>query len=90
MEVHQAVAERYKMKRDKSGYMKRSKTEKTSLETSVTIDAQRLAKMLGFDLETDKPVLDIIGFGNNIKIVLDNAKRKDFRTTVSWEKKIKK
>lgn len=70
--------------------MKRSKSKKTSFSTSVTIDAERLGKMLGFDLENDNPVLDIVGFGKNIKIVLGNANREDFRITVSWEKQIKK
>lgn len=78
------------MSRKKNGYMKRSKSTKTSFFTSVTIDAARLGKLLGFDLEEDNPVLDIVGFGKNIKIVLANAKRKDFRMTVSCEKKIKK
>lgn len=76
------------MKRKKNGYMKRSETKKTSFSTSVTIDAERLSNMLGFDLDKDNPVLDIVGFGKNIKIVLSKAKRKDFRMTVSWEKRI--
>ena len=77
------------MSRKKNGYMKRSKSKKTSLSTSVTIDAARLGRLLGFDLKEDNPVLDIVGFGRNIKIVLANARRKDFRMTVSWDKKIK-
>lgn len=77
------------MKRKKNGYMKRSKSKKTSLSTSVTIDAARLGRLLGFDLKEDNPVLDIVGFGKSIKIVLANAKRKDFRMTVSWDKQIK-
>jgi len=78
------------MSRKKNGYMKRSRSTKTSFFTSVTIDAERLGRLLGFDLKKDNPVLDIVGFGKNIKIALANAKRKDFRMTVSWEKKIKK
>jgi hypothetical protein len=79
------------MKRAKpSGYMKRSECKKTTFSTSVTIDAERLGRLLGFDVEKDNPVLDLVGFGKNIKISLAKAKRKDFRMTISWERQIKK